>query len=294
MSVQEETQGGRMKGGGREEEEEEEDPDGCSKRVRDEEQNRDEVERQDGRSKKCRIRSENWSAKETLQLLNLRKAVVQTSVAKGSDAWKQIAQQLAGLNPDSQARSSKQVAQRWDTLVKVYVSVEEQCCESGRSYSEVIDDRQQRCKAEYRQLWHELIAQGNPGKRRGGKTAVEAPASLSNGVTTLVRIKFGEIAKSFTAMLDTIDRSLSYSSEERCEVLGQANKNIVTGSNWEPEDDQGLEITISASGLKKQQDATTAEVARATQSMADTMQSISKAASTSGSATSCRFAVRGF
>ena len=283
--MQEEIQGGVMKGGGREEEE---DFGGSSKRARDEEQSTEQVDRQDGCSKKRRMRSENWSAKETLQMLELRKAVVQASTAKGSDAWKQIAQQLAGMNPESQARSSKQVAQRWNTLVKVFVSVEEECCETGKSFGEVIDERQKRCKSEYRQLWHELIALGNPGKRRApGKTAVqpdEALAGLGNGasqaVTTLNR-KFGEIAKLFTEMLDIIDRSVSF-SEGRNEVLGQ---NIVSGSNWEPEDDQGLETTISMNGVKKQEDEMKAEVARATQSMADTMQSISKAASTSGFAT---------
>ncbi|KAG0582309.1 hypothetical protein KC19_3G050500 [Ceratodon purpureus] len=285
MSVQEEAQGGRMEGGGREEEED--DNDAYLKRIRDEEG----VERQDVCAKRRRIRSENWGASETLQMLELRKAVVQTSTAKGSDAWKQIAQQLAAMNPESQARSFKQVAQRWDTLVKVYVSVEEHCCESGRTCGDVIDERQKRCKTEYRQLWHELIAEGNPGKRRApSKASVQpddqTPARLVNDapqvVTTLTQ-KFGEIAKSFTEMLDTIDRSIT-SSEERSQAPGHMNKNIVTGCNWELEEDQaGLERVVFVSGLKKQQDETKAEVARATQSMADTMQSISEAASTSES-----------
>ena len=67
------------------------------------------------------MRSKNWSAKDTLQMLELRKAIVQTSTVKGSDTWKQIAQKLAGTNPESQARLWKRVSQRWDMLVKVFV-----------------------------------------------------------------------------------------------------------------------------------------------------------------------------
>ena len=215
------------------------------------------------------MRSENWSVKDTLQMLELRKAIVQTSTTKGSDAWKQIAQKLAGMNPESQARSWKQVSQRWDILVKVFVSVEEECYEIGKSFGEVIGERQKRCKTGYRQLWHELIEQGNPGKRHApSKSTVQpdeaptagsangiiteaTPASLSLGASLAVMThawKFGEIAKRLTEMLDTINRSISF-SEERSEVIGQGDhENIVTGSkSWEYEEDQ-------EKGLKNQQD----------------------------------------
>lgn len=264
-----------------------------AKRVRDEGQNSEGVDR----CSKKRSRSENWSAKETLQMLQLRKAIVENSTAEGSDAWNQIAQRLAHMSPESEARSPKQVAQRWDTLVRIYVSVEEQRCETGKSYGEIIDERQKRCKSEYRQLWHELISQGNPGKRRAGKAPMqpdEAPATVGNGAITQAPApplspdasqafvsKFGEIAKPLSEMFDIINRSIPPS--EKSEVLGQASHIIVTGCNWEAEDDQGLETTISVRGLKKQHDETKVEIARATRNVADTMQSIAiKAASTSG------------
>ena len=135
------------------------------------------------------MHSENWSAKDTLQMLELKKAIVQSSTAKGSDAWKQIAQKLAGMNPKSQAWSWKRVSYRWDTLIKVFVSVEEECCETRKSFGEVIGEQQKRCKTKYRQLWHELIAQGNLSKRRAlGKIAVQpdeaSTACLANGIIT--------------------------------------------------------------------------------------------------------------
>ncbi|KAG0602923.1 hypothetical protein M758_10G052100 [Ceratodon purpureus] len=124
---------------------------------------------------KKRKRSSNWSEAETLQLLVLRKGQLQNkeerkSCPKGSSAWDEIASQL---KEKFTHRSGKHVGERWDTLRRVYMDIEEHCSKTHETYAEVLDANRDLFKfipTEYTQKWHELIADCKPGKRRGKKT----------------------------------------------------------------------------------------------------------------------------
>ena len=123
---------------------------------------------------KKRKRSSNWSEAETLQLLLLRKGQLQNkeerkSCPKGSIAWDEIASQL---KEKFTPRSGKHVGERWDTLRRVYMDIEEHCSKTQETYAEVLDANRDSFKfipTEYTQKWHELIADCKPGKRRGKK-----------------------------------------------------------------------------------------------------------------------------
>lgn len=124
---------------------------------------------------KKRKRSSNWSEAETLQLLLLRKGQLQNkedrkSCPKGSSAWDEIASQL---KEHFIPRSGKHVGERWDTLRRVYMDIEERCSKTQETYAEILDANRELFKfipTEYTQKWHELIADCKPGKRRGKKT----------------------------------------------------------------------------------------------------------------------------
>jgi hypothetical protein len=123
---------------------------------------------------KKRKRSSNWSEAETLQLLLLRKGQLQSkeerkSCPKGSSAWDEIASQL---KEKFTPRSGKHVGERWDTLRRVYMDIEEHCSKTQETYAEVLDANRDSFKfipTEYTQKWHELITDCKPGKRRGKK-----------------------------------------------------------------------------------------------------------------------------
>jgi hypothetical protein len=87
---------------------------------------------------KKRKRSSNWSEAETLQLLLLRKGQLQSkeerkSCPKGSSAWDEIASQL---KEKFTPRSGKHVGERWDTLRRVYMDIEEHCSKTQETYAE--------------------------------------------------------------------------------------------------------------------------------------------------------------
>lgn len=132
------------------------------------------IARQEQEGKK-RKRSSNWSEAETLQLLILRKGQLQNkderkSCPKGSSAWDEIAAQLKEHN--FTARSGKHVGERWDTLRRVYMDIEERCKTTKETYTSILDANRELFKfipTEYTQRWHELIADCKPGKRRGKK-----------------------------------------------------------------------------------------------------------------------------
>lgn len=137
---------------------------------------------------KKRKRSSNWSETETLQLLILRKGQLHNkegrkSCPKGSSAWDEIASQL---KEKFTPRSGKHVGERWDTLRRVYMDIEEHCSKTQETYAVVLDANRDLFKfipTEYTQKWHELIADCKPGKRRGKKSN-ECVSTLPKVVTS--------------------------------------------------------------------------------------------------------------
>lgn len=123
---------------------------------------------------KKRKRSSNWSEAETLELLLLRKGQLQNkddrkACPKGSSAWDEIAAQL---KEKFTPRSGKHVGERWDTLRRVYMDIEERCSKTQKTYAQILDANRELFKfipTEYTHMWHELIADCKPGKRRGKK-----------------------------------------------------------------------------------------------------------------------------
>lgn len=123
-----------------------------------------------------RKRSSNWTEAETLRLLELRRGQIRKIVARdlgcvrGSEAWDEIAQQLAEEN--FERREGKHVAERWDTLRRVYMSIEDHCSRTNCEHLDVIRGNREEFRfvpVEYRETWHQLIAECNPGKRRARK-----------------------------------------------------------------------------------------------------------------------------
>jgi len=145
---------------------------------------------QEESSGKKRKRSSNWSEAETLQLLILRKGQLLNKddrkvCPKGSSAWDEIASQL---KEHFTPRSGKHVGERWDTLRRVYMDIEERSSKTNESYAEILDSNREFLKfipSEYTQKWHELIADCKPGKRRG-KKPIESGSSQKVATSPLL------------------------------------------------------------------------------------------------------------
>lgn len=134
-----------------------------------------------------RKRSSNWTEAETLRFLELRREQIRKIVARdpgcvrGSEAWDEIAQQLAEEN--FERREGKHVAERWDTLRRVYMSIEDHCSRTNYEHLDVIRGNREDFRfvpVEYREAWHQFIAECNPGKRRAGKKAKINSTSTAN------------------------------------------------------------------------------------------------------------------
>lgn len=125
-------------------------------------------------------RSANWSEGETLKMLELRKEHMRKVAAgisclRGKDIWNEMAEQLVVARYER--RKGIHVSERWDTLRKVYLAIEEYCCETKCVYGNVLEGNRiifhgkykEKIPSDYKESWHQLIAEGKPGERRNGK-----------------------------------------------------------------------------------------------------------------------------
>lgn len=129
---------------------------------------------------KASKRAANWSEGETLKMLELRKehmSKVATGISclRGKDIWNEIAEQL--VVAEYERRKGNHVSERWDTLRKVYLAIEEYCRESNCAYGNVLEGNRiefhrkfkEKIPLDYKESWHQLVAEGKPGERRNGK-----------------------------------------------------------------------------------------------------------------------------
>lgn len=122
------------------------------------------------RTRKKRQRSVKWSEAETIRLLECLRVRVQKrergeQCAKGSAKWEEIAKELQDSN--FEFRLGKHVAEKWDTLRRVYLCVEEHLRYDG-DFSRAFRESREAFKfvpAEYTQRWHDLAADCIPTQK---------------------------------------------------------------------------------------------------------------------------------
>jgi hypothetical protein len=138
------------------------------------------------RTGKKRQRSANWSEAETIRLLECLRVRVQKrergeQCAKGSAKWEEIAKELQDSN--FEFRLGKHVAEKWDTLRRVYLCVEEHLRYDG-DFSRALRQSREAFKlvpAEYTQRWHDLAAVCIPTQKENPSKPTQNKKHKKNG-----------------------------------------------------------------------------------------------------------------
>lgn len=145
-----------------------------------------------GGTGKKRQRSVKWSEAETIRLLECLRVRVQKrergeQCAKGSAKWEEIAKELQDSN--FEFRLGKHVAEKWDTLRRVYLCVEEHLRYDG-DFSRALRESREAFKlvpAEYTQRWHDLAAVCIPTQKENPSKPTQKKKHKKNGAQPFLK-----------------------------------------------------------------------------------------------------------